>query len=86
MKIHEQIKQELTDAMTIGEIAERLDVARPHMNNVLNGHAEITIGMAIKLEQTFGYNAKDILACQLDERLKQAGYRETLKNGAHLRK
>jgi addiction module HigA family antidote len=35
--------------MTVGEIAARLGVSRPHLSRLLNGHSSMTADMAIRV-------------------------------------
>ena len=46
------------EGMTIGEAADKLDINRVTLSRVVNGHARITTGLALKLEAA-GWGAAD---------------------------
>lgn len=56
---------------TVTELARELSMSRPALSNVLNGNADLSMELAIKLETTFGMDAKKLLLAQLDERLAE---------------
>lgn len=45
----EVLREFLPEEMTIGEIAARLRVSRPHLSRLLNGHTAMTADMAIRV-------------------------------------
>jgi len=49
---------------TVTEAAEKLGVGRPALSNMLNGNAALSWEMALKVEQTFGHNADDLMKAQ----------------------
>jgi len=50
--------------MTVTHAARILGVGRPALSNLLNGNADLSQGMAAKLEKAFGADADDLLARQ----------------------
>ena len=59
------IRQEvLPKGMSVTEAAKRLGVSRPALSNLLNGKAVLSPKMALRLEETFGANMKDLLTLQ----------------------
>jgi addiction module HigA family antidote len=45
----EVLREFLPEGMTIGEVASRLGVSRPHLSRLLNGHTSMTADMAIRV-------------------------------------
>ena len=45
----EVLREFLPSKMTVGEIATRLGVSRPHLSRLLNGHTSMTADMAIRV-------------------------------------
>ena len=45
----EVLREFLPEGMTIGEVANRLGVSRPHLSRLLNGHISMTADMAIRV-------------------------------------
>lgn len=45
----EVLREFLPSDMTVGEIAARLGVSRPHLSRLLNGHSSMTADMAIRV-------------------------------------
>ena len=45
----EVLREFLPEGMTIGEVAGRLGVSRPHLSRLLNGHTSMTADMAIRV-------------------------------------
>jgi antitoxin HigA-1 len=58
--------------LTVTEAAKKLDMTRSALSNVLRGAAALSPELALKLEQTFGLTARELLIAQLDEVLEQA--------------
>lgn len=56
---------------TVTEIANQLEMSRPAFSNVLNGNASLSIELALKLETTFGLNARQLLIAQLDKQIAE---------------
>ena len=52
----ETLKEDVLPALglSVTEAAKQLGVARPTLSNVLNGHAAISVEMALLLEQWLG--------------------------------
>jgi addiction module HigA family antidote len=57
--------------LTVTEAAKKLDITRSALSNVLRGAAALSPELALKLEQTFGLTARELLIAQLDEVLEQ---------------
>lgn len=57
---------------TVTEVARELDMSRPCFSNVINGNSELSIDLALKIEQKFGFKARPLLIQQLDEQLIKA--------------
>jgi addiction module HigA family antidote len=45
----EVLKEFLPDDVSIGEVARRIGVSRPHLSRLLNGHSSMTAEMSIKI-------------------------------------
>ncbi len=45
----EVLREFLPAEMTVGEVAARLGVSRPHLSRLLNGHTAMTADMAIRV-------------------------------------
>lgn len=65
-----------TAGTTVMEVADRVGMNRVNLSNVLNGHAEVSVRLAVALEIQYGMKAYDILTYLLiskmsDERLRQ---------------
>ena len=43
--------------MTQKEFAQRMDMSEKHISNLINGKVELTIEMALRLEDVFGIPA-----------------------------
>lgn len=56
---------------TVTDLAQMLDITRPALSNVLNGNADLSFELAVKIENTFGIDARKLLVEQLDESLAQ---------------
>lgn len=70
-KVGVRLKEWLVDQdMSLTELAPRLGVTRPSLSKVLNGRAELSVDMAIRIESNFpGLKARELLVAQLDEQL-----------------
>lgn len=71
--------------LTVTEAARQLQIARPALSNVLHGHAELSVDLALKVEAAFHLNAKRLLVAQLQEQLEAARIRRQERNAAWLR-
>ncbi len=60
------IRDEILEAndLTVGTAAEHLGVARPTLSHLLNGKADLSAEMALRIEQVFGIRMKTLLAIQ----------------------
>jgi addiction module HigA family antidote len=60
------IRDEILEAndLTVGTAAEHLGVARPTLSHLLNGKADLSAEMALRIEQVFGIRMKTLLAMQ----------------------
>jgi len=56
---------------TVTELAGMLGMSRPALSNVLNGNAELSMELALKLEEKFGMDASKLLINQLGEQLEE---------------
>lgn len=68
--IHQSLKQHLRkwdNSWTI--IAKKLGVTRPTLSRTMNGHTEISIDLALAIEENYGWSAYEILAAQIEEQL-----------------
>jgi addiction module HigA family antidote len=62
-----RIRSEVIPAgISVTEAAERLDVSRPALSNLLNGKAALTADMATRLEKAFGYSRGALMRMQAD--------------------
>jgi len=71
----EVLREFLPQDMTIGEIAERLGVSRPHLSRLLNGHISMTAEMSIKVGLLTGTSPESWLYNQVKWDLWQASQR-----------
>lgn len=58
--------------LTQGDAAERLDVTRVALSNLLNGKSALSPEMAIRFEKAFGVSAKTLLRMQSAHDLARA--------------
>jgi antitoxin HigA-1 len=61
----EVLKEFLPADMTVGEVAARLGVSRPHFSRLLNGHTSMTADMAIRVAMLTNTTAESWLSNQL---------------------
>lgn len=54
----------LPDALSVGEAAEFLKVARPTLSKLLNGKASLSPEMALRIETAFDVRAETLLRMQ----------------------
>jgi addiction module HigA family antidote len=64
---------------TVTDVASALDISRPALSKVLNGRAELSVELALKIETTFGLDAHKLLFAQLEEQIANAR-----RHGHHL--
>ena len=72
--VQEYLRTLIVDAqkLTVTEAAERLNITRPSLSNVLHGHAALSPELALRIERVFGVDARTLLIEQLDEVLEEA--------------
>lgn len=68
----EVLREFLPQQMTVGEVALRLGVSRPHLSRLLNGHTAMTADMAIKVGLLTGTSAESWMVNQVKWDLWQA--------------
>lgn len=73
-KTSEKLMRELVTKphRSVTELAQMLVISRPALSNVLNGNADLSIGLALKLEEKFGMNANKLLINQLGDKVEEA--------------
>ncbi|WP_255500441.1 HigA family addiction module antitoxin [Brevundimonas sp. P7753] len=84
----ELVRDEILPAfgLNIVQAAEALKVARPNLNNVLNGHRALTHEMALKIEAAFGVDAETLTNMQNNFDLAKArSHREEIVAGIEKR-
>ncbi len=55
--------------LTVTQAARRLDITRSALSNVLNGKAALSPALAIRIEEQFGLDARELLIIQLDQEI-----------------
>lgn len=68
----EVLREFLPEGMSVGEVAARLAVSRPHLSRLLNGHTAMTAEMAIKVGLLTGTTPESWLMNQVRWDLWQA--------------
>lgn len=68
----EVLREFLPPDMSIGEVAARLGISRPHLSRLLNGHSSMTAEMAIKVGLLTGTSPESWLFNQAKWDLWQA--------------
>jgi plasmid maintenance system antidote protein VapI len=53
--------------ISVKKAAETMNYSRPNLNNFLNGHASLSIGLALKLEKHYGFDGLALLIQQLKD-------------------
>lgn len=68
-KVSEKLKAQLITkpGRSVTDLAKLLGMARPSVSNVINGNADLSMELAIKLEIEFGMNGRQLLLMQLEE-------------------
>ena len=66
--------------MTVSSAAAHLQVTRPALSRLLNGHAALTPVMALRFEKAFGISAATMLRMQSAHDLAQAKLESTAIN------
>jgi addiction module HigA family antidote len=74
----EFIRTEIIEAhkLTVGAAADVLRVARPNLSRLLNGHADLTTDMALRIEKAFGVKMDTLMGMQSAYDIFQARKRE----------
>lgn len=67
-----KIRTKLTGNDNISDAAIALDITRSALSRVLNGKAELSIGLALRIESIYGLNADELLSAQLKNKIDQA--------------
>ena len=62
--------------LSVTVAAEKLQVSRQAMSNLLNGHARVSAEMAIRFEKAFGVRADTLLRMQTTHDLAEARLHE----------
>jgi len=68
----EVLREFLPSDITIGEVAARLGISRPHLSRLLNCHASMTADMAIRVGMLTGTTPESWLVNQMKWDLWQA--------------
>lgn len=68
----EVLREFLPADMTVGDIAARLGISRPHLSRLLNGHTGMTADMAVRVGLLTGTTPESWLANQIKWDLWQA--------------
>src|SRR5512133_3717259 len=68
----EVFREFLPEEMTVGEVAVRLGVSRPHLSRLLNGHTSMTAEMAIRVAMLTNTTPESWLSNQMRWDLWQA--------------
>jgi addiction module HigA family antidote len=58
--------------LSITAAARELNIGRPALSNVLSGKAALSPELAVRIENRFGLDARELLVEQLDETLAAA--------------
>jgi addiction module HigA family antidote len=68
------LKRNVVDhfGLSVTEVADRLNVSRQAMSNLLNGNAGVSAEMAIRFEKAFGISADTLVRMQAAHELAQA--------------
>jgi plasmid maintenance system antidote protein VapI len=64
----------LENGRTVKQAAQMLGIGRPALSSVLNGHADLSLELAVRIEDVFRYSALALLEHQLE--IKLAEYRQ----------
>jgi antitoxin HigA-1 len=66
------LRKVLPSDVTLSDLAPILGITRPSLSKVLNGRAELSIPLALRIEAAFSINARKMLIAQLDEQIEAA--------------
>jgi plasmid maintenance system antidote protein VapI len=69
--VSEKLKLLITvkEGLSVTDAAKKLEIGRPALSNVLNGNASLSIDLALKIENVFGLDARELLIKQVNEGL-----------------
>lgn len=67
-----KIRTKLTGSENISGAAIALNITRSALSRVLNGKAELSIELALRIESIYGLNADELLTAQLKNKIDQA--------------
>ncbi|MES2001382.1 MAG: HigA family addiction module antitoxin [Pseudomonadota bacterium] len=72
------LKRNVVDhfALSVTDVADRLNVSRQTMSKLLNGHQGLTGEMAIRFEKAFGLKAETLMRMEAAHELAVARVRE----------
>ena len=70
----------LPNGMKVTEAAERLGISRPALSNFLNGNADLSHDMAVRLERAFSADPQKLLDLQNKYNAEKAGSKDFLHN------
>jgi plasmid maintenance system antidote protein VapI len=76
--VADMLRKALPQNLTVSGLAPMLGITRPSLSKVLNGRAELSIPLALRIEATFGISARKLLIAQLDEQIAQVKTRPIL--------
>lgn len=54
---------------TVTEVARELEISRPCFSRVINGHADLSIDLALRIGELLHIDARQLLVDQIDEKL-----------------
>lgn len=72
MRFAERLKNALVihRMKTVTEVAAEIGMSRPAFSNVINGQADLSIDLALRIQKLFNIDARQMLIDQLDEKLR----------------
>lgn len=57
--------------LTITDAARALNIGRPALSNLLNGKSDLSLELAVKIEEVFRYSALNLLTRQIEFKLEE---------------
>lgn len=73
MRVTEWLKLVVVDSgLTVTEASRKLGITRPALSRMLNGNADLSIELALKMERELAIHAREVLISQLDEKISDA--------------
>lgn len=70
--VKDTLRTLLTSNSSVTDAAKRLGIGRPALSNMLNGNADLSIELALKIEKVYGQSADALLYAQLKEKIAEA--------------